>query len=204
MSLNRLRQAGLVGAFVLLLSACAGAPVAPVTDPQSAWEQHVADLRGLENWRLTGRIAIQTADEGWHATLDWRQFGDHYDIRIIAPLGQGTVMLSGDSERVVLRTANEILDARDPDQLLYETLGWRVPVAALRHWVLGLPAPGEDARPELDAVGRLAELRQRGWRIRFQDYEQRAGYTLPGRVFARGVEGQVRLAIGEWRFDTGV
>jgi len=198
-------HAGVIGGLILLLTACAGAPVAPVADPSAAWERHTAELRELDEWRLTGRIAIQTGSEGWHATLDWRQFGEYYEIRIIAPLGQGSVLLSGDAERVILRTADDVIDASDPDRLLFETLGWRVPVAALRYWVLGLPAPGEDAYPELDAGGHLAELRQRGWRIQFQDYRQRAGhYTLPGKVFARSADGQVRLAIGEWRLEAGV
>jgi outer membrane lipoprotein LolB len=72
-------------------------------------------------------------------------------------------------------------------------------VAALRYWVLGLPAPGTVASRTLDPRGRLAALEQSGWRIRFLDYGRQDGYELPGRVFAQKDGTRVRLVVGRWR-----
>ncbi|HKJ75730.1 MAG TPA: lipoprotein insertase outer membrane protein LolB [Gammaproteobacteria bacterium] len=192
----------LVLAFALVVGGCTTAPTRePAADPERAWQARRADLAGLEQWRLTGRIAIRTEGEGWHATLDWRQDRRRYDIRLIGPLGQGTVRLQGGPGRVSLQTEDGQTTAADPEWLLYRNLGWRVPVEALRYWVLGLPAPGSARERELDRYGRLARLEQADWRIEFRDYERRGGYELPSRIFVRNHRAQVRLVVGQWRLS---
>lgn len=185
---------------VLLLAGCGTAPTRPPPDDRDqAWQRHRAAVAGLEKWRLTGRIAIHTQGEGWHATLDWRQEPGQYDIRLIAPLGQGSVRLQGQGGQVALHTEEGTSYAGNAEALLYRRLGWRVPVEALRHWVLGLPAPGAVAERRLDAYGRLAYLEQADWKIEFREYTGAAGRELPERVFVSNHRARVRLAVGRWR-----
>lgn len=187
-------------ALTLALLGCTTAPTRPpAADPERVWQERRAALAELDRWRLTGRIAIQTEGEGWHATLHWRQQQSRYDIRLIGPLGQGSVRLTGSPGRVVLRTEDGVSEAADPDWLLRRNLGWRVPVAALRYWVLGLPAPGPAADRTLDPYGRLARLEQADWTIEFQEYERRNGYELPSRIAVRNHRARVRLVVGRWQ-----
>src|SRR3972149_5389831 len=68
-------------------------------------------------------------------------------MRIMAPLSQGTFELRGDDRSVALRTPeNETLTATDPQALMQQNLGWSLPVAGLKYWVRGIPAPGSPAR----------------------------------------------------------
>lgn len=182
-----------------LLAGCAGVPSrTPAADPERAWAHHEAQLQGVQQWRLTGRLALRTADEGWHASLDWRQQADEYRMRLRAPLGSGSLQLQGDAAWVLLRTSDgEEAVSADPEGLLLEQLGWRVPVANLRYWVLGLPAPGTALR-KLDEFGHLARLWQNGWEIEFLDYGRVGGVELPGKVFARRGDAEVRLVVGNW------
>ncbi|WP_303909383.1 lipoprotein insertase outer membrane protein LolB [Thiohalomonas denitrificans] len=182
-----------------LLTGCAAlAPQPPVADPEQAWATHRDRLEALDSWRLNGRLAIQSDGEAWHATLTWRQDNSRYTMRITAPLGQGSLRLEGSPRFVQLETSKgERAVSDDPDQLLYQQLGWRVPVASLRYWVLGLPAPGT-AQRQLDSQGRLAQLQQDGWSIRFMDYRQQDGAEMPTRVFASRGDSEVRLVIGDW------
>ncbi len=182
-----------------LLAGCAGAPTRPpVADPERAWERHRATLTDIAEWRLAGRLALRTGAEGWHASLNWEQRAGHYLMRINAPLGGGGLRLEGDAERVTLRTSDgQSAVSQDPDQLLYQQLGWYVPVENLRYWVIGLPAPGP-ARHRLDAQGRLERLWQSGWIIEFMDYEAIHGVEVPGRIFAQRGDTEVRLVIGNW------
>ncbi len=188
------------GLALLLLAGCTTAPPRPQpSDTQQAWQQHQRQLSALHDWRLSGRLGIQTDHEGWHASLDWQQHNSDYTIHITAPLGQGSLQLQGDATRVQLHTSDgETASATDPGQLLYQQFGWKVPVASLRYWVLGLPAPGT-AVETLDDYGRLSRLQQAGWEITFLNYQKQQGVELPGRVFVNNHQAKVRLVIGEWQ-----
>ena len=183
----------------LSLWACSTTPSRPpAADPQQAWQQHHSMLASLQQWRLFGRLAIQTGDEGWHASLNWLQHQQQYTIQLIAPLGQGTIQLQGDEQQVLLDTGDEqpIL-ATNPEVLLFQEFGWRVPVKSLRYWVLGLPAPGE-SKHELDSFGRLSRLFQNGWEIHFFDYAVTDQLELPGKIFINNHRAKVRLVVNRW------
>ncbi len=188
-------------ALALLLAGCSIAPqrTHPL-DTQQAWQQHRQQLATVQQWRITGRLGIQSGHEGWHVSVDWQQQDGDYTIRITAPLGQGSLLLQGSPDGVTLQTSDgEMLRSQDPSLLLYQKLGWKVPVASLRYWVLGLPAPG-DAVESLDEYGRLSHLQQSGWEVKFLDYEQQQNVELPGKVFVTNHLAKVRLVIGDWHF----
>ncbi len=185
-------------ALAVLQAGCAVTPVAPpAADVELAWSEHRASLSGMDRWHLHGRIAIRTEDEGWNASLDWQQQLQSYEIQLTGPLGQGNLQLSGDNGHVVLRSGDDQWEDVDPESLLYRATGWRVPVAALRFWVLGLPAPGP-AEQQLDVHGYLDKLQQSDWHIEFRDYARQGTLVLPGRIFVTDRNAQVRLVIDRW------
>jgi len=194
-----IRRFTILGLAMLLLAGCTTTPPRPVPlDREQAWQLRQQVLGGLQNWRLNGRLGIQTDHEGWNVSINWLQHLSDYSIRLTAPLGQGSLLLEGNANGVLLQTSDgDSVMADDPGELLYQQFGWRVPVAALRYWVLGLPAPGE-AQRSLDEYGRLSHLQQAGWEIAFLDYEDRNGIELPGRVFVNNHNAKVRLVVGNW------
>lgn len=184
--------------LLLLLAGCAATPeLPPVADPSQAWADHQHRLAGVAAWQLGGRIAIRTEDEGWQAGIDWKQQDQDYLIQLTGPLGQGSLRLQGDGRLVTLSSGDDVLVDEDAETLLYRQMGWRVPVAALRYWALGLPAPGP-AEHELNPQGLLARLHQSGWTIEFRDYVRRGELTLPGRLFISNHRAQVRLVVDRW------
>jgi outer membrane lipoprotein LolB len=189
-------------AIPLLLALLAGCAVEPPRQAASsrelAWQERQAALKPLQLWQLTGRLAIQTGDDGWNATLIWRQEQEQFRMQLVAPLGQGSLQLEGDHQQVELRTSegNSAI-AADPDTLILTELGWRVPVSALRYWVLGLTAPG-DAVVDIDEFGRLRHLKQAGWNVEFLDYTMQGSHELPARLFVTNHQAQVRLVIKRW------
>ncbi len=186
-----------------LLSACATTVthLSPA-DEQLAWQQHQQGLSALIEWHLTGRIGIQTTKESLTASLDWSQQQEHYEINLAGPMGSGSLRLSGDNQQVELLTSkDERFTASDPEVLLYQQTGLRIPVAALRYWVLGLPAPGQVTSQSLDSLGRLANLQQQGWNIDFHRYMQQGELALPAKVFVNNHRAKVRLVIKRWEFE---
>ncbi len=187
--------------LLLLLSACTTMPShSPVADPEMAWQERQYQLASLNDWTLSGRLGIQNDHEAWHVGINWEQQQQNYAILLTAPLGQGSLKLSGNADTVTLQTdEGESVSASDPGELLYHQFGWKVPVKSLRYWVLGVPAPGNQREEQLDEYGRLVQLQQDGWEIRFLDYESRMGIELPGRVFVNNHKAKVRLVISDWQ-----
>ncbi|MFQ5488633.1 MAG: lipoprotein insertase outer membrane protein LolB [Gammaproteobacteria bacterium] len=182
-----------------LLSACATVGPAGGDGAQLAWARHRASLGAMENWDLQGRIAVRTAQEAWQARLVWRQRRERFEIDVLSVFGQRLAQLSGGPGGVELRLSRgRRFRARDAAGLLQEQLGWSLPVAGLRHWVLGLPAPGAVAQRTLDGDGRLLALVQQGWTIGYRRYRSTDGRDLPGQVILQRDDLRLRLVVDRW------
>ena len=187
-------------AATLLLVACSMQPTPPVADPERAWAQHRERLQDLEQWRIRGRMALSTPDDSWQADLVWSQQQRDFRIQLIAPLGQGTLVLQGTPAGAELRSSEEPAPVRaaDAESLLYRRTGLRMPVESLRYWVRGLPAPGGAPQLKLDPQGRLQSLQQFGWRVDFRRYRQVGDLALPDKVYLSGEGVDLRLVIRDW------
>lgn len=153
----------------------------------------------MQDWSLTGRIGVTQAAEGWHGSVHWEQQGPYYAIDLIGPLGQGRTRIEGGGQGVVVRTADgQLLRAVDPQQLLEEAVGVRIPVEGLVYWVRGMPDPTRPSELTGDQQGRLIHLEQDGWMIDYSRYEPVAALELPTRIRARQGDLQVKLAVQDW------
>jgi outer membrane lipoprotein LolB len=172
----------------------------PPSDPEQVWQARQRVLRESEAWKLKGRVVIDAIEEVWTGTLHWRQQGEEFEIRWMAPLGQGSVELRGNPARVTLRVPKEQpVTATSAENLLQLHLGWSLPVSGLRYWLLGLPAPELPvANLSLDPFGRLLRLSQGGWQIRYLDYSSVKEYELPGKLFFDNPKLRLRLVIDRW------
>jgi len=190
-----------VVAMVAVVAGCASVPgPAPVADPDRAFRAREARLAAVSRWTAFGRLAIITPEDSVNVSMRWRQRGDAYEIRLTGPLGQGAVELSGDRAGVVLRTPEETWTSPDPESLMRERLGWSVPVAGLRFWILGRSDPRSVLEAlDLDAAGRPAELRQGGWKVRYLRYgEQGEALDLPTKVFLDSGQVSARMVLRRW------
>ncbi len=188
----------------LLLSACAEIPtVKPSPELESVWEAHSRELNRLQVWKVKGRLAIQAEEDGGTVSIHWDQDHDNYRIRLIAPFGQGTYELTGSNEGVVMTTAdNRILNARNPERLLQENMGWQIRLSGLRYWILGLPEPGVEAEQvNFDDKGRISDMQQAGWRVSVLRYIDVGGLQLPGKLFMHNDRFKLRLVIQEWETE---
>ena len=198
--------------WVVLLALLAGCalpglrptPEPPVDPVATAWATRVAALTPRAHFGLRGRIAIQRGSEGAQAQLTWTQAAENWDLRLVAPLGQGTVRLQGAPGGVVLSTPDGAqYRATDVDALMKTHLQWSLPVAGARYWILGVPVPGHPVgQLSLDAEGRLRDLAQDGWRISVLEYQnapaEPGGLRLPRRLFLLGKDVQLRIVITAW------
>jgi len=189
---------------VLALSGCELLPLnetelPPVSDTQLAWARHQQQLSGLEAWTLDGRMSITKDEEAWHVSIKWQQIDTVFNIQMFGPFGSGALTLDGTPASVVLTIDGQRIESDDADALLANQTGFDIPVNGLRYWAVGLAAPDLPSTNKLDNQGRLQQLEQAGWRVRYRGYQQNNnGFILPSKVFLNNPELDVRMVIHNW------
>lgn len=187
-------------AGLLVLSGCATRPPVSPIAAEASWLARQATLEELTDWRVEGRIAVRTADEGWSAHFDWKQRGEDYRIRVRGPFGQGAVELQGNGQGVWLKRVDQPpVFALNPEELLEQETGWQLPVAGLSSWLRGLPVPGGTPDIVWDAQGRLLKIDQNGWQISYSRYRVQGDFQLPEKLRMQHNSLQVKFIIDGWQ-----
>src|SRR5512144_217817 len=129
---------GLAGATALLLLAgCAMRPVTPATSAR------LPDPAQLTEWSARGRLAVAANGEGGSGTFTWEQAGPQTQLRLRGPLGAGGLDIATDGATLrVQDAAGHAVDGDAARAALERQLGVALPLAELRYWLLGVPAPG--------------------------------------------------------------
>jgi outer membrane lipoprotein LolB len=182
---------------LLMLAGChVLAPVA--TAP---WPERRAALQAVESYGFNGQLAAATANDGFSASLHWQQQGPSSDVLLRAPLGVGGAHLVYDGS--VLRVTGgdgSQLEGEAARSELVRVLGFEPPLASLRYWLLGVPAPGDPAAIEtLDASQRLARLQQGEWQVEYGEYLASGARWLPRRLSIQRGALRLRLRVSSWQ-----
>jgi outer membrane lipoprotein LolB len=199
------KSASVVLAFVLL-GGCEMLPdvlqPAAVADPERQFELRRVDLAALDSWRATGRLGLKTPGDGFTATVAWTNSKAEWQLRLRGPLGQGTVQLAGTQDAVKLTTADgKTVEAPSADVLVQQALGWAIPVAGLRYWIVGDIDPDSPISAlRLDQGGLLEYLEQGGWTIDYAAYLDADGRAMPSQIVMRNGDVEVRIVVLRWRF----
>jgi outer membrane lipoprotein LolB len=193
-------------AVLLGLSACvttSRVPQAPLTA-----EQQRAALQGQGSFTLNGRVAMSAGTQGFPpAGISWRQNKESSQVRLSGPLGTAAMLLHYDAGQLRIETGRgEVLEGAAATAALTQQLGFAPPLDALRYWILGLPALGEEIFAQaLDNDGRLLQLTQRAWQVSYEDYRAqttRHGMVqMPRRITATRDGLRLKLVIDRWRME---
>ncbi len=170
----------------VLLAACtATGSLAPATAPPPP------------SFELAGRILVRYQDRGFSSAVRWIQNAGSDEIWLTAPLGQTLAYLQADANGATLTGADQQqYRAASIESLTRSALGWRFPVAGMRYWVLGQPAPQLSSGPvERDGAARIARLLQDDWQVAFEYAAPDA--ARPFRIEMAGPDASIRLVIDE-------
>jgi outer membrane lipoprotein LolB len=191
------------------LGACTTIQIDPLPEgmtdqPPENWTARSAVLGQLDHWKLSGKLAVrQPSDSGTAIINHWIQNGEAYDLALSSSfLGMGSTRLKGVPGFIELTLPNgETYRSGDPESLVKAATGWQLPLENLTWWIRGLPSPGSDYRLLFDEQGRLAIIRQDGWEIRYDRWQDfLASYpTLPARITALKEDKRVRLVVSDWQ-----
>ena len=91
---------------VLMVTGCASVvpkPAAVESEAQIKWRQHHAQVASLDQWDISGRIGVRTADTGGSANLRWKLDNGRDQIDLFGPFGGGRIRLDIDPDGARLR-----------------------------------------------------------------------------------------------------
>jgi outer membrane lipoprotein LolB len=181
-------------ACALLLTGCKTVQV-HTTAPLTPWDERATALAHARTWQLDGRAAAALGQQGWQASLDWRQSGDSSELHLAGPLGIGALVLDMSPDGLALNGA-----APSPAVAaqLEARLGFELPLENLRYWLLGIPNPDVPFELTRNALDRAQHLSQAGWSIDYDQYRPQGGDQLPARIVLRRADARVRIAVDRW------
>lgn len=187
---------------LLGVSGCATQPLGSPS-PSLSWEDRQQLLSGVQVWSFKGRLAVKDSEnESWSASLRWQQDDDSYDIRLSGAFGQGAARMSGRDGYAVIETSDQsALSAGSAKALMQEQLGWSMPVADLKYWLLGRLGPELTDQHVIDPFGRLESLQQSGWQVRYLDYVVVDGFEVPRKLELENMRLRARLVIDSWQLS---
>jgi outer membrane lipoprotein LolB len=103
-------------------------------------------------------------------------------------------------ELKVTNSRGETLDGAAARAEIESRLGFELPLAHLRWWLLGLPAPGMPAeRHEDGAGGAITDFQQDGWRVSINSRAPALGFSLPERLTAERDGARMKLLVENWQ-----
>jgi outer membrane lipoprotein LolB len=184
-----------------LLTACA--PPRPAVElPENRVmpvEQRKAKTATVSSWEIRGAMAAKNKTKGWSATMNWVQRGpSDYQIRLMGPLGGGAVLIDKKGNTITFQDGAKKITSHNPDELLAQQTGIRLPVNSLYYWVRGLPAPGSVEAEHRDQYNHLVQLKQSGYTINFTKYTSVKGIDLPSMIHLQGNGVMVKVTIQNW------
>lgn len=197
--MNNIKQFVLIPVF--LLTACAPPRPAPEMPENKVMpvEQRKAKTATISSWEINGALAAKNKQKGWSAAMNWKQNGPgSYQIRLMGPLGSGTVLIDKKGDTVLFQDGAKRITSHNADELLVAQTGIRLPVNNLYYWVRGLPAPGPVQGEQRDSYNHLVQLKQSGYSINFTQYTSVNGIDLPSMIRLEGNGVMVKVIIKKW------
>lgn len=157
----------------------------------------------IGNFALEARFALRVNMPGETVQssggrLSWQQKDGLTRLLLSSPLGFGVAEIESTPGHAILRTANgETSESDNPDNLLEQVTGQRLPVSRLPDWLLG--RSNEPAKIQRDFLGRPQQMLDAGWQVDYA-YDNDAADALPSILkLNRNGEIELRLRIEEWK-----
>ena len=189
-------------ALAVVLAGCRTAPPAKIIGPgaDAPWPEQRAALENFDAWSLTGRVAVAAGGEGFSGSLRYQQQPHRSDLSLDGPMGIGGVRVALDGEEISIATSGgDHLDGAAARAELERRLGFALPLAEMRWWLLGIPAPGDADLIQDGATGEVEGFVQSGWKVVVNARAAALGFALPQRLTVEREGARMKLLVEQWR-----
>ena len=188
-------------AALLTAAGCRSLPPPAVVGPgaDAPWPEQRAALEKLDRYSLNGRVAVAAQGQGFSASLRYHQDPQGSNLALDGPLGIGGLRVDIAGDEIAIATSRgEKLDGQAARDELERRLGFQLPLAELRWWLLGIPAPGEHTLNQ-GGSGEIRDFTQNGWRVSINARAAGLGFALPQRLTAEREGARLKLLVENWQ-----
>ena len=193
---------------LLALGVLGGCAHLPTGSDGRNLDQRRETLEAVSAWEMRGRLTVDTGERAVQGRFNWRQDDDALELVVRNPLGAGILRVEGPPDAMTVSARGETRTLTDPETELSELVGWWLPVASLRDWLLGFPDRSFRADTVPGADGTLASLEQRLWRVDYPAYGLAATngtgsqVLVPRRIDMTYGALTLKLTIDDWQPTT--
>ena len=180
----------------------------------------------IDHWLASGKVSVLIDRERYplaersQQTLrfNWQQQSEDFVIQLSGNFGFGTTSIRKKGNLVFIERGGEVLDsASDPEQLLLQTTGIKLPISGMRYWILGLasttgsPNSSNFDPPPLhtrSSLGcdteecKIQNFQDKGWSIDVRSVHSIDQFILPNRLTASNEGISLKVAVSDWSSTT--
>lgn len=179
-----------------ILTGCVAPRQIPL--PVDATKQQ-ALLSEMDNWQISGKLAVKSAKEKMSANLNWQQNQETFYLRLNSFIGITLMSMKGNAQFAQLEADNQTYTDTSPSRLLYQVTGRNIPIEQLIYWIKGQKTLGTVGT--YSEHGLLTSLfhPQLGWKVTYDKYKLLQGRWLPHRIQLELPQYQVKIRISGWK-----
>lgn len=188
----------------LTLTSCATIKQQVRTEPAD-WLAEQQKRQQIKIWEIRGRLGVQTESNGGTMDIIWKQSGQGFSIRLIAPLGAGTYLIQGDNNVAEIRFPDgQKKTVSNVDEVFSSAIEVDLPANAVKDWIRGLPATSLSVEDiSWNEQGLLETVKQSGWNVEMKKYTGNE-MLLPHIIYLSrddNADIDVRLVLRQWLVD---
>jgi len=188
----------------LALISCATVKEQVKTEPDT-WAAELVKRQQINTWEMRGRLGVQTDVTGGSMDIIWKNDGENFSIRLIAPLGSGSYLVQGDNQQAEIRFPNgSTKTINDVDDVFRSMLEVDLPASAVKDWIRGIPSKKLSVEQiSWDEKGHLNRVKQSSWNAEMVKYVG-DGIPMPHNLYlSRDGEEEldIRLVVRQWLID---
>ncbi len=193
--------------FIFILSSLllAGCSSVPETNTSVEWQAHEKKLATIRDFQVTGKLGYIAPDQRQNLNFFWKHSTALSQLRLTTILGQTALNLTITPQGAKVETYDDqVISARDANQLIYRLTGLMMPVEHMPDWLLGLPTDADTF--QLSQANTLQTLNkqigQNDWNIAYERYSDIQWHTqnlpLPNRLKLTTSDVKINLLITKW------
>ncbi|MCL1886755.1 MAG: lipoprotein insertase outer membrane protein LolB [Betaproteobacteria bacterium] len=198
--------------FFILLAGCETTP--GIIDESDFSSRTIGKCS--ETVELSGRVSMNYTlshndkTESLHGKFAWKQKNDKTHISLFSPLGQTMAIIDIlPGQAIFTASGKPPLSASSADELIFQQLGWPLPVSGMRSWLQGC-AIDANGRHFQATPSHMETTTRDGWHIRYIGWTpsgenewlpRRIDMTHTPSIDAAISNIQIRLIIDEWHTE---
>ena len=192
--------------LIITLSGCTSLPQFSSSRPNIAYNEanHLQYLQRLNNWQVTGKIALISDKSRESASLYWQNqpYKQQEKLALTTYLGINILSIERVDRLYQIKIDDQVHQHRDLEHLLWSLSGYQLPTNALKFWLKGIPYSNKDkvtyADNKLMPQQITSHYNGSNWVINYQSFTTVDGIPLPDKISIKQDKLTIKLSINQW------